>query len=247
MYKKQLLSSVAAVAILIGTGNLMPAKAGTDSFNNRFWSGWYAGGEVGWGRGAFRGVHQAFQRNSAAYPTDISRFLGGVHGGYNQRMNSYVVGFEADAMFMNMKKVNPGGNVTAGSNTFTGVANGLDLLASIRARLGYMPRENLMVFATGGLAYAKAHHTVYGSGQGPSAATVSLNGYGWVVGGGAEWAVNDIASLRIQGLYYIFNKKVNTFGLRVGSAHQSDYGALKDVFAVRAGISINLTNLVARK
>jgi hypothetical protein len=64
MFKKQLLASVAAVAVLIGTAEMASAadlilKARNTSANkDQLWNGWYVGGEVGWAESRFRGVHQ---------------------------------------------------------------------------------------------------------------------------------------------------------------------------------------------
>jgi opacity protein-like surface antigen len=125
---------------------------------------------------------------------DVS-LIGGVHVGYNWQKDSSVFGIEADV----------------------GFADGLDYLATLRARLGYA-RGDLLVYATGGVAFAgfdddavsfKTHNKTYSLGGDDDDRKIGL-----VVGGGAEYKIRPNWSVGVEGLYYAFGDDKNTYNVK---------------------------------
>jgi len=228
------LSGVAAVAIIAGASNLAPAAADGP------WQGLYFGGDIGRGEADFDGVHQGnctFCGFSVAVGSDIDGFIGGGHFGYNHQINSYVVGVEADVLFADWeeRQVSPSSSTPA---TGSDIIDSLDLLASIRGRLGFVPRDDILLFGTGGVAFVEAEHTIIGSGT--TFGHFDLNDVGFVVGGGFEWRPDDWFSLRLQGLYYIFDESVQTGFSGIGSAAPGDFGEINGAFTILGGISFPL-------
>lgn len=245
MKSKQLLSGVAAVAMAV----FLVGFAGNAIADGPKWDGLYFGADIGGALGIFDGVHQfptSVSDPSAAYADDVGGLIGGAFVGFNHRSNDLVFGVEADAMFADIADVNPGGNVTAGSNTFTGIGDSIDLLASARGRLGFLPSEDVMIFGTAGVGWVEAEHTVYGSVSGSrSKASVNLDDVAPVIGAGIEWAPEGVFTFRAQGLYYFFDEKKSTGSFNVGSAQPEDFGKLDGVFSVRLGVSVSLSDLMS--
>ncbi len=173
--------------------------------------------------------------------SDISGLVGGFHFGYNHQINSFVIGVEADVLLSAMEEYQPGGNLTSATSV-TGIEDSVDLLASIRGRLGFLPQDDLLLFATGGVAFIQAEHRIWGSRQ-SSFADFDLDDTGFVIGAGVEWRPENWYSLKIQGMYYFFNDTVDTGGISVGSNTTGDFGELNNAFSITAGISFNLNEL----
>lgn len=237
--RKALLSGAAAIAIMVGASSLAPVAA------EGRWQGLYIGAGVGWGGADFDGVHNnngAFGI-SEAVATNIDGFLGGVYLGFNHQVNNFVFGIEADVNYAGWDKYNPGANLTPGSGSVTGITNSVDLLASIRGRLGFAPTEDILLFATAGIAFIQAGHRIHGSDFPFTFKDFSLNDTGFVIGGGGEWQFDEVISFRAQGLYYFFDRKRNTAPPFFGSGNLGDYGKIGDAFSLMVGVSFKLDKL----
>ena len=127
--------------------------------------------------------------------------------GYNYQIQQYVLGFETDLDWVGGGKTAtstslPNGFVT---NNATQTA-GLELLGTVRARLGYAIDRNLF-FVTGGLAYGEVKASTMGtavSSSGTDNVIGSASGWraGYAVGGGYEYAFNNNLTGKIEYLYY---------------------------------------------
>ena len=93
----------------------------------------------------------------------------------------------------------------------------------MRGRAGYVPINNLLIFATGGLAYGKVEETLtfsdtssttgtaFNDGASvlacPAGGVACLSGsfsdtrVGWTAGGGFQWALNSNTTFRTEYLY----------------------------------------------
>ena len=202
------------------------------------WTGFYVGGNVG-GGWADRDVAyfsndigaDAFLLNTAinnggnlAPPSsfDSSGVVGGLQVGYNWQFNrNWLAGLEADFDWSGVK-----GSTTsiATGGAFINAASfeeRLKWFGTVRARLGFLPIDNLLLFGTGGFAYGRLERTAsfsypgsgYGLGIGGppnancNAPTTCFAGSssdvatGWTVGGGVEYAVWQRWTVKAEYLY----------------------------------------------
>jgi outer membrane immunogenic protein len=95
---------------------------------------------------------------------------------------------------------------------------------SIRGRAGVTVVPNVLLYATVGVAW---NHTDYAglhtftTCPDCSAAAFSSTNFGWVSGGGIEWALwNSNWIVRAEGLYYIFDGS-STNGYQPGTVAQT--------------------------
>jgi outer membrane immunogenic protein len=196
--------------------------------------------------------------NSGFTNLNQSGFVGGVQVGYNYQWGSnFVLGVETD--FQGATLRGTGSYAGAASDSiawkdpvFTGLApcsltgcnfsrtvlgSGevtarTDWIGTVRGRLGYLVTPTLLIFGTGGFAYAgvqaSATHastsigTLTGANDArfpvpfpysqfngtyvvssvPGAGTISGTRTGWTAGGGVEWMFMPNWSLKAEGLYY---------------------------------------------
>ena len=138
MLKNRLLSGVAAIAMFAAASGATPAAA-RETFD---WTGVYIGGHVGGGVADYDGGKDLVEASPIFVDDlDLDGFAGGGHVGVNDRFGSplgeghdFVVGIEGDATFTDW-------NATlladVGDST-EAISGDVDLLASVRARLGVM-------------------------------------------------------------------------------------------------------------
>jgi outer membrane immunogenic protein len=152
-----------------------------------------------------------------------SGFLGGVQFGYNyQWAPQFVVGVEADFQGSSLRgdastSNSVPTNTTFGANTgswqtSTTVSRRLDYLGTVRARVGVASVPNLLIYATGGLAYGGVksdtsmtlNGVTPGTNPPPGSTSGSYSGTrtGWTVGGGLEWMFLPRWSTKVEYLYY---------------------------------------------
>jgi outer membrane immunogenic protein len=199
------------------------------------WSGCYIGFHVGYGEADFDGGHELEEESEGDPPElakdlDVNGVAGGGHIGCNfQTSSALVLGIEGDATFMDWQDdihQDDGSDVE-------GIEAEVDLLASARLRVGFA-LDRLLIFATGGAAFADAEFSAFEIGEFNS--TVDFDDIGGVVGGGIEYAVADNVSFRAEGLWYFFNDKQDFDDDGTGP-EEGDFGELEDAFVVRVGVS----------
>jgi outer membrane immunogenic protein len=165
--------------------------------------------------------------------------VAGVEGDFN--WTDVKGSFEADNVVVppigvHVTSIPSGGGISMTSDT--------RWAASLRARLGYAVLPNVLVYGTGGRAWATTDYTgvdAFNTG-GSVSTTFSNNGAGWVAGGGVEWApwMNNWI-LRVEYLHYDINGASSTVG-GTNPVTQSkflttfNFGDLK-LDTVRAGVS----------
>ncbi|MBV8837111.1 MAG: porin family protein, partial [Alphaproteobacteria bacterium] len=137
---------------------------------------------------------------------NVNGFVGGLQTGYNyQFARSWVLGFETDFQYSGERgsqQVCSDGVCAAGS-AFGSSSTSLKWFGTARARLGFLPVDRIMVYATGGLAYGQLS-TDYLSGINGTtllAGSVSTWRAGWTAGGGIEGAISDRWTLKVEYLY----------------------------------------------
>jgi outer membrane immunogenic protein len=198
-----------------------PSLAQTPNYN---WTGFYAGGNFGYGFGQPTAPAIGFSDpygigignflelggfNIASYPN--KGVLGGIQAGYNYQISSWVLGAEADwsatdisGSYSALSTVDP--NAVTGISV-TNTNTSLDWLATLRARVG-VASDKWLFYGTGGLALGRvtsgfdSYITDRSTGF-----TFSYNGansttnVGWTAGVGTEYALGRF-SVKLEYLYY---------------------------------------------
>lgn len=164
------------------------------------WTGLYIGAHAGWATGEWDGN---LVYDEGAGPVDIwdgnsSRsidtdgFVGGGQIGFNLQSGSFVYGIEADATWADLEE-SRAFPFAQGSMDWTIKAQ-VDAFGTVRARLGYLVKPTLLLYGTGGLAWAKTSMDLTVHNVVPAPTIVTARGsadethIGWAAGAGAEWA-----------------------------------------------------------
>ncbi|WP_419908998.1 outer membrane protein [Hoeflea sp.] len=240
MLEKTSTRLAATVFILAGLANI-PAHA-------QDWTGFYLGAHGGYGDGS--GTHSivtdAFGFLNAPFGPNISGTFVGGQVGYDHQVSNWVVGVNGeinaswiDGVFDN----NPPGNDDV-------YQTDVQWFGSVRGRLGFVPpsAQSLMVFATGGLAFAEIEAS-NGDGLNGSfgqldtrQATGSATEVGYTLGAGAAWMppiqVFNTANIVFiaEYAYYDFgNVRINTVR-ETGATHIFDVDA--DFHTGRFGVAL---------
>jgi outer membrane immunogenic protein len=187
------------------------------------WNGFYIGGNAGyaWGNsdlsitptnGIFAASGFALTQAGilANQPTNVrpNGFTGGLQIGYNWQMSNWLVGLEADANYLGLRKsFSSGPTLTAGGTLVP--ADGkisTDFLFTLRPRVGLL-FDRWLVYATGGLAVADVKFSENinvlnsGVGNGTFVGSSSKVRAGWTAGGGVEWALSGRWRAKAEYLY----------------------------------------------
>ena len=192
------------------------------------WTGFYVGANAGYAFGndaktttvgtpAFVALGPNFVPGSLN--TKANGFIGGGQVGYNYQYGNLVYGIEADIDYVDQKKsasfTGPG--FILGSQLRTSAKTELDYLGTVRARIGFVPMDRWMIYATGGLAYADVKTS--GSVVAIAAPGIAWAGSksdvkaGFAVGGGAEYAFTNNLTVKAEYLYYdLGNRTTNAIG-----------------------------------
>lgn len=171
-------------------------------------------------------------------------FSAGAQIGYNYQLGGFgfggpgsgvVVGFEADAMYMDTDK---SVNTLNGANA-TAFRSGLDFLGTARGRLGYAFNQ-FMIYGTGGFAYGDVNSRVVNTVNGVSNYVGSSSGFntGYAYGGGIEYAIpttsflnffhSSAVTLKAEYLHYdldssnLKDSSLNTVNLANGAKVKND-------------------------
>lgn len=149
------------------------------------WSGPYIGLQAGYGSG----VTEMFDSGSTTGDFDLDGAVLGATAGWNHQADSFVFGLEGDISWSAVE-----GNLTSFLCS-SGCNIDMNWLGTARLRAGFA-LDNALIFATGGLAVGDVEIDV---NNGYSAGTETL--IGWTVGGGAELAVSEALSVKVEYLY----------------------------------------------
>jgi outer membrane immunogenic protein len=188
------------------------------------WTGFYVGVNAGgiWPSGSRNASILDTNPATAAFVTagfpgglgsQSAGFIGGGQAGYNWQTGAFVLGVETDFDGSTLsKKFNNVGSPFAAATGLGGDfltvngKNSLTWLGTTRARLGFVatPDNRLMIYATGGVAYGggNSQFSVFDATHGAIfSGTPSSSRVGWVIGGGAEYAVTNNITIKGEYLY----------------------------------------------
>lgn len=216
------------------------------------WAGFYLGahGGYGWKDNDFSQVLNFVTVAQAGGITSRGWVAGG-HTGYNWQYGRVVTGLEVDVSFSGLQGnsatvTGPGFGGFPGFTANDVLGDRVKYLATARARLGWLPAETVMLYATGGPAWERLerNRTTATTGAGlletQSQTTVSDH-FGGVIGAGAEWmpwGPNWVG--RLEYLHYDFGKvqDTTTFTSTVpGNVPFSEHRGRQTIEVLRAGIS----------
>lgn len=202
----------AAAADLGGGPSREPVYYGEPRTNIERWTGFYLGGTLGGGFGDARARGDlgdtAFRQNG---------WVGTIHAGYNWQLGrAAVIGLEAD-----LGSGNVGGTLRGNGNA---LSTDLNAIGSLRARAGVLVTPALLIYATGGLAWADMEFKLAGG----SKENDMLRGY--QLGLGAELKLSQHWTARLEYIHIELDSKavqLNGISTRIDP----------DFHTVRAGFS----------
>lgn len=208
-----------------------PAAVVVESFS---WSGVYLGGAIGYAFSDLK-VKNNGLGDKFSYRNDVDSLMGSGFIGVNYEVGGFVAGAEADisyADFGGKSRVCPGGSI------FSCKANADNWFGTVRGRLGFA-FDRFLVFGTGGLAIGQDVDFKRTQSALPSAFNFSKDKsgvrYGYVLGGGVDYAVTDHIIVRAEYQYVDFGsdklRAKNAFG--GGQPARID----QDANIIRAGVA----------
>jgi outer membrane immunogenic protein len=165
--------------------------------------------------------------------------VGGVLG-YNRQRGCTIFGVEADINWTNAD----------GSRTYTGNGNPAQLainlndevrwFGTLRTKAGIVV-DNLMLYATGGLAFANVKHTWEAIDAGAFAEGFSISGtrFGWTAGVGSEWAWNERVSIKSEVLYIRLEEDSKSFA-SAAAGFNVNFDSQDTMWVSRIGLNIKL-------
>lgn len=175
------------------------------------WTGFYFGAGIGYGFGS-TGVDGA----AGAFSFDTTGAIGMLFAGYNWQVGSAVFGLEADIGTGNL-----GGSAAGAQGQ---IVQDVNAHGSLRARIGVIAMPNLLIYGTGGFAWADTSFRVSGGAEQSQTYT------GYQLGLGTELLIAPQWTLRLEYIYTDLGKDMLTSG---GIANNFD----PDFHTVRAGIA----------
>ena len=195
---KQTITGLALAATLLGVSAAQAADLPRQMYTKApppvapvfDWTGFYIGGNVGYGS-----AHADLTVGGVTGSENLTGVIGGGQIGYNWQTGPWIFGLEAD------------GQGSDQHNSFAGVAGGVAVttsdsvpwFATFRGRIGYAIAPMWMVYVTGGGAVMdfKSNVTVAGVG----AATFETSRGGWTLGAGVEGAITRNWSWKAEYLH----------------------------------------------
>jgi outer membrane immunogenic protein len=210
------------------------------------WTGFYIGlnGGYSWGRSATDFTLVGFPAFSTSQ--NLNGWVFGGQAGYNWQFNrNWIFGVEADLQATGQKgtlnavagpacatTVVPGAGATTTCTTAAAsLEQKLPWLGTGRLRLGFLPTDHWMIYATGGVAFGEVEtnasltttttttFTINGvnfpgaTTTATAAASANTTRVGWTVGAGTEWVISGPWTAKLEYLYVDLGNVGNTFTL----------------------------------
>jgi outer membrane immunogenic protein len=226
------------------------------------WTGFYAGMNAGWIRSQTDSKLTRTTGDLVPFSTllpqslsnDQDGFLAGLTLGYNQKMGvSFVAGIEADIAYTAIDGGTSGTITGPGLGVFdpvtvtSSMSHEMDWFGTVRARAGWLASQQMLVYVTGGLAYAdletRASGTATAGLVGPVTVSAKRSNWtaGWTVGGGMEWLLGNKTTLKGEYLYYDLNDtSVTVAGTAFGGSGSATYKNENTGHIVRMGLNVAL-------
>jgi outer membrane immunogenic protein len=143
---------------------------------------------------------------------DDPAFTIGGQVGYNYQIHRVVIGLETDFNYTTVDEnetVDRALVAPLSGRLIHNVKQDIDFLGTVRARVGFAPTDRLLLYGTGGFAYGHIKSssdilfTLGGDNYPGSKSTMQP---GWTVGAGAEYALTDHLTMKLEYLYVDLGK-----------------------------------------
>ena len=216
--KKLLIANLAAAAMTMAGPALaadIPVKAPAPFVERFTWTGCYLGGHVG-GAFAHKDITDPVQLVQDSFlfpgattgvttvnPSPSGAVIGGQIGCDYEFASNFVIGVEGSASGSTMRS-SQNAVLPLGNPDIALVQANTDFLVGLTGRIGYA-FDTVLLYARGGAALAGDKFEVSGTFTGVPYDFRGLdNRYGWVVGGGVDWAFTPHWSVNFEYDYYQF-------------------------------------------
>jgi outer membrane immunogenic protein len=214
------------------------------------WAGFYFGahGGYGWGDNDFLSVLSSNPLLTLGGIKSKGAIYGG-QAGYNWQFGKVVTGVELDFSGADIKGSTAASVAVPPASLFSSSTDDIKYLGTARARLGWLPADNVLLYGTAGIGWERVDRTETQTQTGlvgglPASISqtfrIPSDRFGWVAGAGAEvalWSTNWVG--RIEYLHYDFGTTEGTesFVTTPASDSRVDRGGRQTIDAIRAGLS----------
>ncbi len=156
------------------------------------WTGFYVGGNAGWGWTNTSGTFST-AAGTGSFSGTGNAFLGGVQAGYNWQTGPFVIGAEVD-----FQGTTASGSVNASAGPAITSTEKLPWFGTLRGRVGYAA-DRILFYATAGGLYGDC--SLSGTVPGVGSFSNSTTFWTWTAGAGVEWAFYGCWSAKFEYLY----------------------------------------------
>jgi outer membrane immunogenic protein len=160
------------------------------------WTGCYIGAAGGAGFG--RSQHLNIVGQNITDPFNVSGGIAGVEYGCNWQTGSWVLGTESDFSWTSIRG---NANDVPPNNVLVVAGANEKWLSTTRLRVGFLPNDQLLLYATGGIATARIEATIDRTALGQGFISESATRWGWTAGAGVEYALGAGWSVKADYLY----------------------------------------------
>jgi len=199
------------------------------------WTGFYVGANIGYG---FGGDDRVGERSDfgSNFPNvdkfELSGVFGGLQGGYNYQMGSFVFGLEAD---IQAAGIDDDINASTGIIDWTGKSE-LNWFGTVRPRIGFA-WDRALIYATGGVAFGGVDYKIHAD---DGFTTLDQKNddtlVGYAVGAGVEYAFTDNWTAKLEYQYVNFGSE-NVSGTTADGSAVWTTVETPDFHSVRLGIN----------
>lgn len=179
------------------------AAVATPAHADKAWSGAYLGAHGGYAWGDVDQTQTSGGMPPGPFSYKPSGGFGGLTAGFNLQAGKLVAGLEADAGYMDLSGAGIIPSSAPPAHQDITLAGGL--YGDITARLG-VAWDRALVYGKGGFAYYDGQALQKTTNPGFVSYGTSTFA-GWVAGGGIEYAVSPVLSLKVEYLHFDFGKR----------------------------------------
>ncbi len=202
------------------------------------WTGIYVGGLVGYGSGKSTHCQNPFSCFPGDPEADPKGWNGGVTVGYNWQMANWVLGFEGDWSWANMKGSSPG-TASFGCGVGGTCDTKIKSFETARVRVGYA-FDRFLPYVTAGVAWTQLQ-----ASMGNPVSSGSTTKSSFVGGGGLEYAFWQNLSVKVEYLYIakLDDFTYDTLGACIGGVGGRCFVHVGATNEVRLGLNYRFTGL----